>query len=76
MHAVNTVKLCAPWGLWAPGLRRHLKAVEVCEEDALAIDVSANAQGQLLVDVVPDVHQGRHIQGQPLHPWVQDKDRG
>ena len=54
----------------------HLKAVEVREEDALAVDVRANAQGQLLVDIVPDVHQGRHIQGQPLHPWVQDKERG
>lgn len=76
MQAVNTVKPCAPRGLWAPGLRRHLKAIEVREEDALAVDIRVNAQGQLLINVVPDVHQGRHIQGQPLHPWVQDKERG
>lgn len=51
-----------------PGLLAHLEAVEVCEEGVLALDVRAEAQGQLLVDVVTDVHQARHVQGQAVHP--------
>lgn len=48
----------APTGIHSPESRNHLKAVEVCEEGALTVNVRVDAQGQLLVDIVPDVHQG------------------
>lgn len=45
-------------GVWAQGPKNHLKAIEVREEGTLAVNVCVDAQGQLLVDVIPDVHQG------------------
>jgi hypothetical protein len=35
-----------------------------------------DTQGQLLIDIVPDVHQERHVQRQPLHPWAQGQRGG
>lgn len=58
MRAVNTVQVLFHGVSGAPGLRHHLKAIEVREEGALAVNVCVEAQGQLLVDAVPDVHQG------------------
>lgn len=61
-----------PWAAAVPPQAvGYLEAIEVCEEGVIALDVSAEAQGQLLVDVVTDVNQARHIQGQALHPCGQ-----
>lgn len=58
--------------LWAAALPHqpaaYLETIKVREEGVITLNVSAKAQGQLLVDVVTDVHQAGHIQGQALHP--------
>lgn len=38
------------------GPKNYLKAIEVCEESALAVNVCVDAQGQFLVHIVPDIY--------------------
>lgn len=55
------------------GPKNYLKAIEVCEEGTLAINVRVDAQGQLFVHIVPDVYQDCHVQRQSLHSWTQEQ---